>query len=209
MEHFVLLIMNCKKYQYKAEIQRNSWLKELPLNLKYYHVIGEQNLSSDYNFNHKTHVLEVKTPDDYNSLPKKVISAFNAVIQDMPNVQYVFKTDDDQEVKDVRFFDILSKTLATRKYHYGGFLINVPKPYLSQYHKIHPELPEYLPIYSTKYCNGRFYFLSKEGIIDLISKKEDISKLFLEDYAIGFYLHDKFKQRILELQTHKYFVDII
>jgi hypothetical protein len=211
---FVLLIMNCKKYANKAEIQRNTWIKQLPPYLKYYHVIGDETLHSDYEFNNETHMLNVKTPDDYNSLPKKVINAYNAVIQTFPDIQYIFKTDDDQDLKDIRFFDIVTKTLSMnmndeKKYHYGGFLVDVPKPYLSQYHKIHPELPQYLPIYATKYCSGRFYFLSKEALIQLIKKKEEISKLFLEDYAVGFFLDEKFKQNILRLQTQKYFVDIM
>lgn len=204
---FILLIMNCKKYADKAEIQRNTWLKELPTSFKYYHVIGEEHLNSSHEFNHETHVLKVKTPDDYNSLPKKVIHAYNAVVQEFPIVQYVFKTDDDQHLKDIRFLDILSKTLEKKMYHYGGFIVDVPKPYLSQYHRIHPELPQYLPIYATKYCNGRFYFLSKEAILDLTSKKEEISNLFLEDYAIGFHLDPKYKENILNLQTQKYFID--
>jgi hypothetical protein len=206
---FILLIMNCKKYEHKAEIQRNTWLKQLPSSLKYYHVIGEEDMSYDYDFNDETHMLKVKTRDDYNSLPKKVISSYHAIIKEFPNIQYIFKTDDDQNLKDIRFLDIVLKTLnkMPKVYHYGGFLVNVPKPYLSQYHRIHPELPEYLPIYATKYCNGRFYFLSKEAVLDLVSKKEQISSLFLEDYAIGFHLHEKYKQSILELQTQKYFVD--
>jgi len=80
--------------------------------------------------------------------------------------------------------------------------------YLSQYYKIHPELPRYLPVLKTKYCSGRFYFLSSEATMDLITKREDIEVEYLEDYAIGFYLNEKFKNNILLLQTNKFFIDI-
>ena len=39
---------------------------------------------------------ELKVGDDYNSLPKKVLSAYSAVQKSFPAIQYIFKTDDDQ-----------------------------------------------------------------------------------------------------------------
>ena len=93
------------------------------------------------------------------------------------------------------------------KIHYAGQIINVDKPYLSQYHNIHPELPENLPILETKYCSGRFYVLSDLAIQQLISKKAQISKEYLEDYAIGYYLEPILKKNMLYIQTNKYFYD--
>jgi hypothetical protein len=92
--------------------------------------------------------------------------------------------------------------------HYGGYIVDVKQPYLSQYHRIHPELPKELPLYKTKYCSGRFYFLSKSAISSLINKREDIIKEFLEDYAIGFNLDDRFKTNILNISTNHFFTDI-
>lgn len=208
----ILLIMNCEKYSFKAEAQKKTWLQQIPSYLKYYHVIGCEEMEPDFLFDEKKNILLLKTPDDYNSLPKKVISAYEAVVKQFPDIDYIFKTDDDQMVNDVRFFDVIKKTLNVKggvsKIHYGGFVVDVVKPYLSQYHRIHPELPEYLPIYTTKYCSGRFYLLSKEAIYNLLLKKDKICELYLEDYAIGLYLDDMFKQNILQLQTQKYFVDM-
>jgi hypothetical protein len=79
---------------------------------------------------------------------------------------------------------------------------------LSQYNKIHPELPSQLPLYKTKYCSGRFYFLSRSAISNLINKKDLIEKEYLEDYAIGFNLDDRFKTNILSISTNQYFTDI-
>jgi hypothetical protein len=97
---------------------------------------------------------------------------------------------------------------AKPKLHYGGYIVDVKKSYLSQYHKIHIELPKYLPVLATKYCSGRFYFLSKDAVIDLLSKKEKITTEFLEDYAIGYNLSDAFKTNILNISTNKIFTDI-
>lgn len=213
MESIILLIMNCKKYSFKAEAQKKTWLQKLPVHLKYYHVIGYDEMKEPFLFDDESHILLLKTADDYNSLPKKVISAYDAVLTQYPTTEYIFKTDDDQMVNDVRFFDVISKAINAKinssgKIHYGGFLVDVPKPYLSQYHRVHPELPEYLPIYATKYCSGRFYLLSKEAINNLLLKKDKISESYLEDYAIGFHLDDTFKKNILQLQTQKYFNDM-
>jgi len=70
------------------------------------------------------------------------------------------------------------------------------------------ELPKNIPVYATKYCNGRFYFLSKEAVEYLITKKTNIMKEFLEDYAIGYNLHDYFKINILNITTTKIFTDM-
>ena len=154
-------------------------------------------------------ILYVKVADDYNSLPKKVIAAYNAINKTF-NFKYLFKTDDDQILVNNKFFAMLSGLIQTKqpKTHYGGYIVDVKQPYLSEYHRIHPELPQRLPLYITKYCSGRFYFLSSEAIQDLLSKRERIEQEFLEDYAIGFNLHPKYKQDILLIATNKYFTDI-
>ena len=208
-QEFILLIMNCKKYTKKAQFQKNTWLKSIPHYLKYYHVIGDENLDSEYKFDDETNTLWVNTRDDYNSLPKKVISSYNAVYNTF-QFKYIFKTDDDQMLIKPNFFDTLYNLLNSTKPapHYGGYIVDVKQPYLSQYNKIHPELPSNLPLYVTKYCSGRFYFLSKSALSNLINKRENIIKEYLEDYAIGFNLDSQFKINMLNLTTNNFFTDI-
>jgi hypothetical protein len=214
-QEVIMLIMNCKKYEWKADIQRNTWLKSVPVFIKYYHVIGNENLESEYKFynndnsNEETNILYVKTPDDYISLPNKVITSFKA-INDTFSYKYIFKTDDDQNLINPQFFEILHNLLKTNgpPIHYGGHIVDVTIPYLSEYYKLHPELPKDLPIQNTKYCSGRFYFLSHKAIQHLLAKRESIVKEFLEDYAIGYNLHVFFKNNILKLNINKVFVDI-
>ena len=188
-----------------------TWLKQIPQHLKYYHVIGDESLETDFKFDNdnNNNILYVKVADDYNSLPKKVIAAYNAVNKTF-NFKYLFKTDDDQILVNNKFFDMLCGLIQAKQPtpHYGGYIVDVKQPYLSEYHRIHPELPQRLPLYITKYCSGRFYFLSSEAIQDLISKRERIEREFLEDYAIGFTLSPIFKKDILLIATNKYFTDI-
>jgi len=207
-QDYIFLIMNCKKYLKKAIIQKQTWLPNIPSYLQFYHVLGDENLDCDFKFDNDNQVLWVKVPDDYNSLPKKVIAAYNAVFQTF-NFKYIYKTDDDQMLVNDKFFDILKGlTERTPKFHYGGYIVDVKQNYLSQYHKIHPELPEYLPVLQTRYCSGRFYFLSRQAITNLLSRRSLIEKEYLEDYAIGYHLDNLYKSNILNLQTNKFFKDI-
>ena len=209
-QDFILLIMNCQKYRYIAEYQKKIWLKTLTPKLIYYHVIGNDSLEKDFIFDDTERILWVKTPDDYNSLPKKVISAYQA-INDSFIYKYIFKTDDDQNLINPKFLDTIINILTTKEHppHYGGHVVDVPFAYLSQYYRIHPELPKHLPVHQTKYCNGRFYFLSKLAISDLILRKNKICQEFLEDYAIGYNLYEQLKLNMLDIKTDKYFVDFV
>jgi len=208
-QDFILLIMNCKKYADKASLQKTTWLRNIPSNLKYYHVIGDEELVEPFKFDEATNVLWLKVKDDYNSLPKKVISAYQA-IYNTHKFTYIFKTDDDQMLANVRFFDVVITIIANKfpTIHYGGNVVDVPQAYLSQYHRIHPELPAYLPVLKTKYCSGRFYFLSREAIDNLLSKRELICKEFLEDYAIGYNLSEYYKANMLKICTDNSFKDM-
>ena len=207
-QEYIMLIMNCKKYLKKAKFQKMTWLKNIPSYLRFYHVIGEPELDDDYKFDHENHILWIKVADDYNSLPKKVIRAYEAVTNTF-DFKYLFKTDDDQILVNDKFFNILKGlTSSNSRIHYGGYIVDVKQNYLSQYYKIHPELPTYLPVFQTKYCSGRFYFLSKAAINNLLTRKNFIEKEFLEDYAIGFNLAPYYKENMINLLTNKFFTDI-
>ena len=207
-QEYIMLIMNCKKYLKKAKFQKMTWLKNIPSYLQYYHVIGEPELDTRYKFDNENRILWVKVEDDYNSLPKKVIRSYEAINETF-NFKYLYKTDDDQILVNEKFLDVVKGiTSNNKKIHYGGYIVDVKQNYLSQYHKIHPELPEYLPILQTKYCSGRFYFLSKQALENVISKKEFIETEYLEDYAIGFNLDPYYKLNITNLATNKFFTDI-
>jgi len=211
IEPFILLIFSCERYKHKTIQQKENWLNKfqsLPFYIPYFHVFGNPRLTTDYIIDENEHTLYVKVDDDYNSLPKKVIAAYDAIYKEY-SFNYIFKTDDDQELTNIRFLEKIQNILLnkTPKIHYGGFIINVDKPYLSDYHKIHPELPKNLPILQTQYCSGRFYILSDLAVQQLISKRESIEKEYLEDYAIGLNLHPTLKKTILNIQTDKYFKD--
>jgi hypothetical protein len=104
--------------------------------------------------------------------------------------------------------DNLVRKPTKMKAHYGGQVVDVQIPYLSQYFQIHPELPQDMIIQKTEYCSGRFYFLSPEAVTNLVSKRESVEKEYLEDYAIGLNLNPIFKKVMIPLQSDEYFKDM-
>lgn len=211
-QDIVWLILNCQKYVKKAQFQKRTWLATLSPAFLYFHVLGDPALDAPYRFDVDSHTLWVKVEDDYNSLPKKSIRAFRAV-RETYDVHYLFKTDDDQILVRPQF-PLLVKTMLDEKKkqgrpsHYGGGVVEVSQPYLSQYFRIHPELPQHLPILRTTYCTGRFYFLSAPALACVLAKQPLIEAEYLEDYAIGYHLDDRFKTNLFALKTTLAFTDI-
>ena len=212
-QKYILLILNCYKYKYKADKQIETWLKKLDSNIIYFHVIGDvekckvnnDNDNTDYFFDFYNKILYTKTKDDYLSLPHKVITALEAVNHTF-NYDYVFKTDDDQELVDDGFFNKMMTTLSTKNYNYGGRLLNVNDHY-STYYTVHSELPKKLLLRRTSYCSGRFYFLSKAAVVNLVCKKEHIKEHVIEDHAIGYYMDEHLKKNALHFLSDRFFRD--
>ena len=129
-QEFIMLIMNCKKYEKKALFQKKTWLKNIPAYIKYYHVIGDETLESIYKFDNEKNILWVKVKDDYNSLPNKVITSYSAIYNTF-NFKYLFKTDDDQILVKPQFFDTIIKLILNMNIrpHYGGYIVDVKQPY--------------------------------------------------------------------------------
>uniref|UniRef100_A0A6C0H622 Uncharacterized protein n=1 Tax=viral metagenome TaxID=1070528 RepID=A0A6C0H622_9ZZZZ len=196
----ILLIMNCKKYKYKKDNQK--WVNDIKI--PHYYVIGDLELKKEYEI--VDDILYIKCEDDYNNLPKKVIMSYDVMIRINKDIEYILKTDDDQNLIDTRFMDIVTNILKKNEYEYGGKIINVERPYLSEYYKIHETLPKNMIINKCKYCSGRFYFLSRKSVIKLLENRSEIEKEYIEDYAIGYYLGEK---KILNLKTENYFIDYI
>jgi hypothetical protein len=208
-QDYILLILNCVKYRYKALKQQDTWLRDIPSSLLYFHVIGDPQLKTAFFFAYDEHILYVNCDDDYNSLPRKIMWAFRA-IESIYNYKYIFKTDDDQILIKNSFFDTLIKVLNNKNppVNYGGNIVNVTQPHISQYYRVHPELPTNIIIQPIRYCNGRFYFLSRDAVEYLLKQKKLIDQTYLEDYAIGFHLHSFFKENMMHIKTNEIFIDL-
>ncbi len=197
----VLIILNCKKYEYKAKYQKEHWLKYI--NIPYFHIIGDPTIDK-YIIDTDNKILYVKCMDDYCSLPNKVVLAMKA-IQETYNPEYIFKTDDDQMVDKTKYFNVICNILKSKRYDYGGKMIDVQDHY-SSYHIIHNELPKNLFLKKGKYCSGRFYFVSSNAIKTIINNEQWISQQVIEDHAIGCVLNN---YEIMNINTDLTFYDIL
>jgi hypothetical protein len=204
---YILMILNCHKYRYKAELQTKEWISSLPSEICWFHIIGNPEIKDDFIYKPEEHLLIVKTPDDYVSLPMKVIYSLKAIYT-LFDFQYVFKTDDDQTLIFSTFFQNLLQVCKQRKPDYGGHLLKVPNHY-STYHTIHSVLPKDLFLEETLYATGRFYLLSKLSVESLLLKIESISKKIIEDHAIGLHLHESLKINSIHFNTSAIFKDRI
>lgn len=202
---YLLVILNCARYAHKANKQRATWLKSV--HIPWVHVIGQPDLETPYRWDFNTQTLVVKAGDDYLSLPAKTIRAYRAAIETFPDLQYVFKTDDDQHMTDSMFFPKLLSVLQRTSPNYGGNPIHIRTLQSSSYHQFHPELPKNMLVRPGIYCNGRFYLLSRKAIHILLSNEQRIEHEMLEDYAIGQWLPNQIKFPILRLDTNAAFID--
>lgn len=212
-QDYILLICHCEKNKENAEIQKKTWLKNLPKNIIYFHIIGNNNVKQPFQFYHKEKLLVVKTNDDYNSLPHKMISAFEAIHQTY-NYKYIFKTDDTQICIKSNFFQglifqlnnlyIKAKTILDKS-NYGGFIIEIKQETTSFHNQIHSELDNNILLQPTRYCSGSFYYLSKDSITYLLTKKNNIEKQKLEDYSNGIHLPFEYKENMLHIPIHDIF----
>ena len=219
---YILLLFSCHKYKHKREIQNKLWVNTIKQKYKstmdVYHVLGTPDLFNEderenfYQLNETEKILHINCPDDYISLSKKVILSYKAINDLITNhnrkYNFVFKSDDDQILDGFNFFgDIIKKLESSpQKLHYGGRKV-VAKKHKSVYHRYHPELPDDLMLDECMYCNGRFYFLSIDAIQHLLTKEKEISKYMIEDYGIGYYLDNKYKDTLLEFDNARVFKD--
>lgn len=200
----ILLIVNCKKYAHKREKQLQSWINDIPKDLKYYHVIGDENLEEDYVFDHLEKIIYVKCKDDYLSLPQKVILSYQAVDENF-DYKYIYKTDDDQNIQK-EIWELLRSNL-NESVNYGGQYCQYKKDIITtpDYSKEHPELPSSFKIEKSIFCGGRFYLLSNKNVKDLLKKKNFFKDRILEDQSVGYIMDDKYKKNGLYFNIDRYF----
>ena len=199
----ILLILNCEKYKYKSTFQKTTWLKYLPNNIIYYHLIGNPNLNTEYLIDDNNNILYVKTKDDYLSLPHKVLKGIYAVNNTF-DYKYIFKTDDDQFLVNTKLFNVLNNII--NNYDYGGYNVQVEDHY-SKYYLVHSELPKDILLKKAKYCYGRFYFLKKEVCQFLLKHPDHFKNSIIEDHAVGLTLSNYPNLKMLNFDSNLYLID--
>lgn len=170
-------ILSCNKYSDRRDKQE---LSDSPFEYKYF--VGKNN---DVNYLENENVILLDCDDNYESLPIKVKKMLEWILKNRPEVEYIFKTDDDI-VFDFNKLKEQFINIKKEKKDYCGHVVNLSKSQ-SYYHlnKCEDEsLNKPIDMMSTTYCSGGGYFLSKKSTEIVINQIDKYKNIF-EDYSVG------------------------
>ncbi|MEM1172050.1 MAG: tetratricopeptide repeat protein [Cyanobacteria bacterium P01_H01_bin.35] len=159
-----IMIISCKKNLDKIKILREKLYQKIKL--PYFFVIGEPELSSDWQ--NEGDILYVKSPDNYESLPLKVFQAFQ-FFHCCFDFQGVLKLDDDTWIKDMPRFLELIDWLSTESTHdYMGNTIGYSIGRSWHFNKCESKSIDKTPYdlpFVARWCDGGSgYFLSRKSL---------------------------------------------
>ena len=185
---FILLILNCKKYNYKRLRQKKDWLDScLPDEFRYFHIQGDPSLNMPYVIDFSDNLITVQCDDGYMSFPKKMALAFKC-INETYNYDYVLKTDDDLKLIKKDFFFTMQKYLQKNTIDYGGKTVIFKKPHRTWQHCTDTNQTSIL-LEKTTYCSGHFYFIKKNIIETVLARYfHEICKRIIEDHTFGCFI---------------------
>ena len=69
----IFLVLNCKKNDYRRKKQ--TWLKALPSNFKFFHIQGDPDLPVLYKINENENLITLHCDDGYLGIPYKIMAA--------------------------------------------------------------------------------------------------------------------------------------
>lgn len=175
-------ILSCKKYQDRRSSQDLS-----NCIFEYMYFIGDPSLEHPMV---EGNVVILPCSDNYEDLPTKTKLMLKWILDNKPNIEYVFKTDDDIKFNFTKLFKNFID-LSIKKIDYSGHLVTTPG-YESHYHqgKCQSDINDKV-IYVDKanYCSGGGYFLSRKSV-EIIINTEIGENVIYEDHFVGKTLND-------------------
>jgi hypothetical protein len=179
---FFMGILSCRKYE---ERRRKQDLSRFKIEYKYF--IGDDKLREDEFIEDKdNNIVYVPCPDNYESLPQKVVLMLKWTLRNRPIVKHIIKADDDVKFNYNNFREYC-KYVSLNSLNYAGYKTRNRTGY-SAYHLGKPENKELsenkIKIPNVEFCAGPCYFLSKKAskiVIENLFKDYTI----LEDISIG------------------------
>lgn len=187
-----MLILSCEKYKNR----RNEQMKNMhmcPFIYKYF--VGKRN--NIYNMHDpqiNPDIVYLDCEDNYESLVLKRELAMKWIIDNYPNVNHIFKTDDDIVFDFSKLFEFY-RTILKYKINYGGHLVTTYTD-ASTYHngkcdsnELNNKSMKIKPF--TKYCSGGGYFISVSLSKHIIKDSSIPKNTIFEDYEVGEYLNSK------------------
>ena len=185
MKKCFALILGCEKYTHKRLMQD---LDNFPFEYRYF--LGNPELDEPIEDNK---IVYLPCSDNYEYLPIKVRLGIKWIVENIPDVSYIFKTDDDITFNGEKLLTMYRSQILKKSLDYCGHRIDCIA-HFSNHHKgsCESEVLNHSSLYvpNTIYCSGGGdflpsgggYFLSKKSF-DIINNEFDIDKNpFLKNY---------------------------
>lgn len=196
---YALMLLGCRKNEYKRMLQVQTWIRHLPPDVLWFHVVGDPRIRRSKYFSDE-HLLVVKTSDKYEALTDKVSAAIRYIYEHF-DVDAVVKADDKMVIHPEKM-DLVVKRLMESRASYVGNTCTVEANYRSSYRVDRIETEPYredaiqngilLPE-GAIYCFGPCYYLSRLAM--MVIAEYDFSGLrgnpysFYEDVTMGYVLN--------------------
>lgn len=184
--NILVLILTCKKNKDKVDMIRRTWLNSLKrFNITHLFLEADCKIDGDYKLVDDT--LYVKCLNNYETLPTKMHMGYIAINALYPNIDGVFKIDDDCYMDVIR---LLFEIRKNKSNDYWGkcFGPNIDPTY--HFGKCKDKslntTPYFLRDIGCEYCGGGYgYYLSRLSIKIIANSHICTEKEFYEDIYIG------------------------
>jgi GR25 family glycosyltransferase involved in LPS biosynthesis len=173
-------ILSCEKYKDRRNKQD---LKLCPFEYRYF--IGNPELIEPLE-KREEKIVYLPCKDDYTSLPQKVYEMIKWINSNYPQIDYIFKTDDDIKFNFLHLIENF-QNISLKKFEYAGLSVDC-KEYYSDYLKKKDSSEPLIKVPNTKYCPGGGYFISKKCVDILLSNLLKENTVF-EDQSVGYCLN--------------------
>ncbi|ARF08737.1 galactosyltransferase [Catovirus CTV1] len=188
-------IMICCCYKYKNQYEKvsvywNNIEKEHRM-FRIFYLFGNPKIEKN-EYNSKTKQLILKVEDNYESLPKKIYEAINYINLNFPEIEGIYKTDDDIEVKNIDELLRQIKLSCVKNINYCGLVVDKVDSGLikeTRLRKFSNKKLKDVKYDASNYCYGAGYYISKKSMNYIGSNKDYMYEQYLEDVSIGHILN--------------------
>lgn len=184
----LFIIYSCKKNADKSQLLYNLITERLE-HSKCYILYGDPNIKPDYKIDDKYLVL--KCGDNYENLSEKSICLFKTIRNAFPNINGIFKCDDDIIPNIHKINELISFIMQYNPTYLGNKVV-IQKDHHSHWHFNKCSNNTYNINKLTRKCeyaSGPLYYLNTKAMDILIKSRINYNIDFYEDNMVGYFLN--------------------
>lgn len=205
-----IIVCCCYKYKNQHEKISKFWnnIERKTKIFRIFYLFGNPKIKKN-EYIEKDKTLILKVDDTYESLPKKIYEAVNYIYTYYPEIEGIFKTDDDIEFENVSELLNELKYLCQKSIDFAGIVLDKVKAgtikpsRMKKFTNKNIEPPKYD---MSIYCYGAGYYLSRKSMSCISSNKNYFYNQYLEDVSTGHILN---KYKIYPVQMNTKYKEII